>query len=134
MSDAQSPLHATDRVSLQADPWMPEFGMGFEAFVEEGEESMVDATVESEDWSQPVVPRARPQRELWFVDGVRRIDLRLLASRGGRRAPGLIGSFAVGAVHCVDRADFGEHQVDRAVILGGGFQPEKLALRCGKTV
>ena len=113
---------------------MPEFGMGFEAFVEEEDEGQVDAKVESEDWSRPVVPAARPPRDLWFVDGVRRVDLRLIASRGGQRSPGLIGSFAVGSVRCAERARFGEVMVGRSVILGGGRVPERFELRRGSTI
>ena len=42
-----------------------------------------------------------------FVDGVRRIELRLEASLDGRRVPGLFGSFAVGSVCSDGAATFG---------------------------
>jgi hypothetical protein len=69
---------------------------------------------------------------VWFVDGVRRIELRLEATLDGRRVPGLFGSFAVGSV-CSDRAaTFGEHRVGRVLVTGGGVEaPEWIEVGIG---
>ena len=106
---------------LRADPWAPEYGMGFEARVEEPD-ALADATVETGDWTRPVAPEASLSTgPVWFVDGVRRVELRLQAQDGPVRAPGLFGSFAVGAVRCDGRATFEQHRVGRRVVVGGGL-------------
>ena len=66
-------------------------------------------------------PRTAPTRRGAAVDGVRRVELRLLADEGPARAPGLFGSFAVGSVRCDGRAAFDQHLVGRALIVGGGL-------------
>jgi hypothetical protein len=68
---------------------------------------------------------------VWFVDGVRRVELRLLAEDGGRRAFGLFGTYAVGAVRSDGPAVFADHQVDRAVVVGGGLQPDEVRVAVG---
>jgi hypothetical protein len=105
---------------LRADPWAPEYGMGFEARLDEPCPS-ADTGVETADWTAPIGTGAPQAQELCFVDGVRRIELRLLADEAGARAPGLFGSFAVGAVRCDGRATFDEHRIRRALIVGGGL-------------
>jgi len=77
-------------VVLRADPWMPDYGMGFEVAADEPSGS-VDPFVETEDWTKG---RSGAQRAgaLVFVDGVRRVELRVVASHGARRAAGLFGS------------------------------------------
>jgi uncharacterized protein len=120
-------------VALWADPWNPEFGMGFEPPLEEATSHRADPFVETEDWSRSIVaaPQVKPT-PVWFVDGVRRVELRVLADEGDRRMPGLFGSFAVGAVHCDGKAAFGEHRVGRALILGGGMMPDGVKVPCGR--
>lgn len=112
---------------LRADPWMPDYGMGFEVAMDEEPAARTDPFVETEDWSRGRggVPRAEA---LWFVDGVRRAELRLVASDGARRGPGLFGSYAVGSVRSNGRADFGPHAVRRALVLGGGLSGDGLTL------
>ena len=120
---------------LRADPWDPEFGMGFQAAAEEPSAARADPFVETEDWSTPLSPKQDPVTiPLWFVDGVRRVDLRLLAEEGDRRVPGLFGSYAVGAVRAEGRATFEDHRVGRAVVLGGGVFPDRVEIRAGHDV
>jgi hypothetical protein len=118
-------------VVLRADPWSPEYGMGFEPAFEESPLPRADPTVETEDWSAPITPPPAAPRPLWFVDGVRRVDLRLLADEGDLRVPGLFGSYAVGAVRCDGRASFEAAWVSRAVVLGGGVVPQRAEVPCG---
>jgi hypothetical protein len=117
-------------VVLRADPWAPDYGMGFPARVEEIP-PLVDPLVESADWSRPAAPAAVTTGSVWFVDGVRRVELRLVADDGGRRAPGLFGSYAVGAVRCDGRARFDGHRVGRAVVIGGGMVADRVEVRVG---
>jgi uncharacterized protein len=117
-------------VELRVDPWAPERGMGFEAAIDETP-ATADPFVESSDWTRPrAVPPAEPGL-VWFVDGVRRIELRLVVSDGGRRPFGLFGSTAVGAVRCDGRASFGAHHIGRWLVVGGGVRADPVELDIG---
>jgi uncharacterized protein len=115
---------------LRADPWAPEYGMGFEARLDETP-ARADPTVETDDWSRGISPQELPPCPAWFVDGVRRIELRLVADDGGRRAPGLFGSWAVGTVLCDGAASFGEYDVGRSIVIGGGLRAERVEIQVG---
>ena len=122
-------------LELRADPWAPEYGMGFQPAVSEEErEPLADPFVETRDWSTPIDAPPGPASPLWFVDGVRRVEVGLQATDGGRSVPGLFGSWAVGTVRCDGRAAFGEHAVGRALVLGGGVVGEPVELRVGSHV
>jgi hypothetical protein len=121
-------------VVLKADPWSPDYGAGAEApFEEDVSQVVVDTTVETTSWDAAVVPRPCPQEAVTFVDGVMRIDMRVLAQEGHRRAWGLLGSFAAGGVSCDEVATFvaEDHQVGRALILGGRITSDPLELTAG---
>ena len=105
--------------------------MGFEPTFEDSPLPRADPSVETSDWSHPVRSSTVRAGPMWFVDGVRRVELRLLADEGDRRVHGLLGSFAVGAVRSDGRATFQAHRVCRAVILGGGVVPERARVPCG---
>jgi hypothetical protein len=115
---------------LRADPWQPAYGMGFEG-TEPETDALVDPTVETDNWSLPRVPAVDPPRTTWFIDGVRRLELRLLATANGRQRPAAFGSYAAGSVRCADRAEFGEHCVERRLIVGGGLPLEDVTVACG---
>lgn len=119
-------------LTLRADPWMPEYGMGFDVRFDEPP-ATVEPFVESEDWSVPRAPEVPEPIAVHFVDGVRRIDLRLLADQDGRRAPGLFGTHAVGVARCAERAELGEGEVGRVVVLGGGLVPAPVEIDCGSS-
>ncbi|HEX9377382.1 MAG TPA: hypothetical protein VGB19_14240 [Actinomycetota bacterium] len=119
-------------LKLRADPWMPDFGMGFQAAVEDESSAQASPFVEREDWSEalsaepPEVPGA-----VWFVDGVRRVEVRVIADADGRRVAGLFGSHAVGSVCSDGKATFGEHRVGRVLVTGGGVQPDPVTIDVG---
>jgi hypothetical protein len=115
---------------LRADPWAPGYGMGFEARVDEPYPA-ADTAVETADWTTPLGTAAASAGSVCFVDGVRRVELRVLADEGPARAPGLFGSFAVGAVRCDGRAAFDEHLVGRALIVGGGLPARSIDIAAG---
>ena len=117
-------------VMLRADPWAPDYGMGFDAAGEEPA-GAVDTMVETENWSTPLSAPRPEGCPVWFVDGVRRVELRLVAQDSGRRAAGLFGSYAVGSVVCDDRSTFGEHLVCRSVVLAGGLPAQRVEVSAG---
>src|SRR2546428_7882804 len=99
--------------------------MGFERAFEESPLPRADPTVETEDWSAPIAPPPAVPGPLWFVDGVRRVDLRLLADEGERRGPGPFGPSAVGARRGDGRASLEAGRVGPAGVLGGGGVPQR---------
>jgi hypothetical protein len=105
---------------LKPDPWNADYGAGAEAPFDDDTPVVVDTEVETPNWSVPVVPPPCPDEAVIFVDGVMRIDLRVMAEDGDARAWGLLGSFGAGAVRCDGRASFldGPEPVGRALILG----------------
>jgi hypothetical protein len=120
-------------VTLRADPWSPDYGGDVEATLAAGEgtEIQVDATIETADWSHAIEPAAGPGGPLLFVDGVRRVELRVLAEDGARRAWGLAGSYAVGAVRSDGRASYEPPVVGRILALGAAIQAPDLVVRNG---
>ncbi|HEY7875482.1 MAG TPA: hypothetical protein VIG64_10210 [Actinomycetota bacterium] len=122
-------------IQLRADPWRPDHGVGAEvSFEDEMTRAITDPTVETEDWSRPVSPPPCPQDAVVFVDGVMRAELRVMASDGDKRAWGLIGSFAAGAVRCDGSASFvaEERPVGRTFLLGGRIEAPDLEITIGQ--
>ena len=118
-------------VVLRADPWSPEYGMGLETAGLEEPALPVDPFVESRDWSRAVRPVAGQPEPVVFVDGVRRVEVRLWAEDSGQRVPGVLGTWAVGSVLCDGQASFGEERVGRALVLGGGVALPPPVIRAG---
>jgi len=109
--------------ALRLDPWPPDYDSAIQfADLEEPSAGTVDPTVETQDW-KPICPGGgHAYHELCFVDGVRRVEARVLADSGGKIVHGLLGSIGVGAVRAKDdNASFTELAVSRLLILGGGF-------------
>ncbi len=110
---------------------MPEYGMGLEVRFDEPPAD-VDPFVETEDWSAPR-PAAQANGPAHFVDGVRRIELRVIADVDGRRVAGLFGTYATGSALCDSGASFGGPEIGRCLILGGGARPEPIGIGVGGT-
>ena len=124
-------------VDLRADPWRPDFGAGAEiGFDEEITNAAVDVAVETTDWSRGVTPAPCDPEAFCFVDGVMRSELRVLASDGDKRAWGLIGSFAAGAVVCNGRALFTAEDtpIGRVMLLGSRVEAPGLQIQIGKSL
>jgi hypothetical protein len=119
-------------VVLRADPWNPDYGMGYEAQAEEPG-LRADPSVETSDWSAPRSPAAPRPEPVWFVDGVRRVELRVVAEDGDARGFGLFGSYAVGSVRCDGKAAFGQHHVCHAVVVGSGIVHDPVEVAVGGT-
>lgn len=79
--------------------------------------------VEVEGTWKPIVPPAGdPPDRMTFVDGVRRVEARLVVQRPGGIAHGVFASWAVGSVDLDSgEARFDVEEVDRAVLLGAGL-------------
>ena len=108
------------RYTLRLDPWAAEF----EGMVQVSEEEAavpVDIRVEQAAWAA-IRPAATPRPvRIAFVDGVRRIEHRLLIGDGERTVFGLLGSFGVGAVLVDTTARVGYETIGRVAVAGGGL-------------
>jgi len=109
------------RYTLRLDPWGAEFE-GMIQVSEEEEAVPVDTRVEQAAWAAIRPPAAPPPGRIAFVDGVRRIEHRLLVGDGERTVFGLLGSFGVGAVLVDGTARVGHETVGRVAVAGGGLE------------
>ena len=116
-------------VGLRVDPWDPEYGGSVD--IEEGPPPSVTLDVEDGPWEARVpAPPARLPR-CAFVDGVRRIDVRLYAEEDTRVAPALAGSWAVGSAWADEPPVIDHVNVGRALVVGGGLRHPDLAVEIG---
>jgi uncharacterized protein len=111
-------------LKVRVGPWDVEYGSETQTGYggELGpEEVSLDVEVPTTKW-QPVTPSsARLPPRLVFVDGVRRLEVRLLVKDGGQFCHGAFGSFAVGsAVVTEGVARHDQALVGRLVVVGSG--------------
>ncbi|HZT97572.1 MAG TPA: DNA double-strand break repair nuclease NurA [Chloroflexota bacterium] len=107
---------------LRVDPWDPDYG----ASVETDEDP--DRPPPPLDFEEPVIWAAitRPPPETTpccaFIDGIRRVDLRLFAEDGDIIAPALAGSVAVGVAWSSRPPTIDDIRVVRVLLVGRGMQ------------
>jgi hypothetical protein len=112
-------------LAVQLDPWQVDYGSELPLDdVEEpapDEAVVLDVEVSSEKW-QPIRPgEGALPTQLIFVDGVRRIEARLIVRRQERLCHGAFGSYAVGAVKVLDSAAVCEvPRIGRIIVIGSG--------------
>ncbi|MGH9821915.1 MAG: hypothetical protein ACREDR_01450 [Blastocatellia bacterium] len=117
---------ANTRILL--DPWPAEYEspIQIEDAEEDGAAAAVDTSVEDAAW-KAVGPSLKERPEtIYFVDGVRRVEARIILDDGsGRLIRGLFGSVGVGAVKVQNnKAEFEEIRILRNIISGSGVAPE----------
>src|SRR5690349_17736670 len=118
---------------LKLDPWPAEFDSPLAIEEAVGLPRQVDASVECAEWAA-VPARGGSGVCCSFVDGVRRVEARVLGDKDGALVHGLLGSLAAGFVRAADGvARFGDVQVGRYLILGKGAA-ESMDLRVGGQV
>jgi len=113
---------------VRIDPWAVEYGSetptDFQADPDDG--AAVDPFVEHDigAWAPLVPPPVDPPEQLAIVDGVRRMEARLVITDQGQLLHGLLGAYGVGVVHCRNGlATFGEEVRGRVIIFGSGQKP-----------
>lgn len=113
---------------MYVEGWAPEYGAPFDPDEQlapaEGE---IDPTVERTDW-EPLEGTDDGCERIAFVDGVRRVDARLLMDDpAAGPIPGICGTFAVGATlwHRPERrSEIRDVKVERWAVLAGGHADE----------
>jgi hypothetical protein len=118
---------------LRVDPWDPEYGASVE--LEPDLEAPVGLYLDTESsapW-KPLPPGTEDGLPCCaFVDGVRRIDVRLFAEDDGVEAPGLAGSWAVGCAWSTRPPRVDDVVVGRELVVGGGLDAPPLEVAIGR--
>jgi hypothetical protein len=121
---------------VRIDPWAVEYGAETPTeFQADNDELEVDPVVERDvaTWS-PIVPGSTElPDELAIVDGIRRMEARLVVTKSGRVLHGALGTYGVGVVRCRNGyATFGEELHGRVIIFGAGeIPPVSIAISPG---
>jgi hypothetical protein len=111
------------KTRLRLDPWPGDYDSGIPLDEAEVTDAQVDTRVEHHDWT-PVNPVQELAGSVYFVDGVRRVEARVLLDQPGVNGltHGLFGSLATGAVRCGGNAAFDSVVVKRIFVLGQGIE------------
>lgn len=116
---------------LRVDPWDPEYGGSVE-IDDDLDAPTVEFEVEPGEWRPRSTEEVRPDLPCCaFVDGVRRIDVRLFAEEDNVVAPALAGSWAVGASWATRPPRLDRVHVGRALVVGGGMNHQELIALIG---
>jgi hypothetical protein len=113
----------TGNPRIRLDPWAAEYEGAIQ--IGNGDEGLepprVDIRVESTIWDAIPPSAAKSRPRLAFVDGVRRIEHRLLVEDGDGTVFGLLGSFGVGAAVVDGAARVAHETVGRVAVTGAGL-------------
>src|SRR5262245_12212235 len=111
-------------LELRLDPWQVEYGpeLPRDSDDESADESPAfDVELPLTHWTPLEPTHALELDRLAFVDGVRRLDARVIAQREHCVLHGGFGSHAVGSVFVAgSSAVCGEPRIGRVLVLGGG--------------
>lgn len=126
----ETPHNAFGGLAVRIDPWQPEFGPEFAALDDaapSGAHDTADIEIErpAVSWS-PIPPGAGTprQRDVWFIDGVRRLEVRVTARSAAGYCFGAFGAYGVGAVSLSSGpARFERFAVGRLFALASAEQP-----------
>lgn len=123
---------------VRLDPWEAEYSgeLLLEAGVPEPAEDVDLAVEQQPDSWKPVIPAvAEVPGTIIFIDGVRRVEARLLVRHGDRLIHGAIGSYGVGAVRVTnEQAVCRQEEIGHIAALGSGERlPQPLNLGAALT-
>jgi hypothetical protein len=122
-------------LALRLDPRPINYESAIQVEEDDGPDADVDPYVEATDWV-PITPEPRALPDaVAFVDGVQRVEMRVIGDENGRMVYGALASVSVGAVfHTEGRARTESRLPDRVLALSdGGSGPASLAVECGPT-
>ena len=103
MTTASHNLHSVP-LTLRLDPWTPTYESAVQ-LEDDGDASPADVSpfVETKDW-RPLAPEfvERP-KTISFIDGVQRVEMRVIGDDDGRMVYGAFASIGIGAVRSEER-------------------------------
>src|SRR2546422_135299 len=123
-------------VRLRLDPWPGDYDGPFQVEeFEEGAVGEIDSEVEGISWTAVRPKKFERPEPLFFVDGVRRIEARVIADDdSGRIVHGLFGSVAAGSVRVgKNDAIFEDIRIKRHIVLGSGLVGDPEMMTIGNT-
>ncbi|MCI0885746.1 MAG: hypothetical protein J4N92_06110, partial [Chloroflexi bacterium] len=86
-------------LTLRLDPWTPTYESALQIDEDEtGPQPDVDPFVETDDWRAREPQFVERPATIAFVDGVQRVEMRVIGDRDGKTVYGAFASVAVGAV------------------------------------
>jgi len=121
-------------LTLKIDPWNPAYESAIQLDELAGQPETVDTSVETDDWSAPpaAAPESRPET-IVFIDGVQRVDVRVIGDESGRIVYGAFSSLAVGAVLVTGRlAELSAGMPERILALTDGAHSDPVNIRAGR--
>jgi hypothetical protein len=119
---------------VRIDPWEVDYGSEtpLEPLAAQPDEDVaLDVELPPDQWTHVRPGLTRSPERLYFVDGVRRLETRLVVRHDGGVVHGGFGSYAVGCVEVrTGRASFGDMDLGREVVLGSGERlPQDVPVR-----
>ena len=123
-------MTTTRERSLRLDPWAAEYE-GSVQIGDDEEPAGVDTSVETAAWKAIRPPPGPAAALLALVDGVRRVEHRVLVDDLGRTVFGLLGSFGTGAATIDGEARLGHERVGRVLATGAGLRLEPFVASVG---
>lgn len=125
-------------LALRIDPWASEYDSALQLDEEpDQQESLpgVRTDVETDDWRLIEPPHQPMPSPVVFIDGVQRIELRVLTDHEGRLAYGAFASVGVGAVFASEGEPYIESQpASRTLALSCGLTDDTWSVPCGSAV
>jgi len=108
-------------VRFTVDPWDPAYGSSVESeLMQSAIEAEVEIEVPAGEWApRDPASAAEIPDAIVFVDGVRRVEARAWIETGETAVPGILASFAAGAVRCDGVAKIVDPLVGRGVFAPG---------------
>jgi hypothetical protein len=123
-------------LSLRIDPWTPDYESAIRFEGDPDDDPPVDTSVETDDW-RPIRPSDSigfPET-VFFIDGVRRIDVGVIREEDQKLVFGLLGSYAAGvSEYRSGNGTIGETRIRRRVVLGAGIRHDPIDIEAGSAV
>ena len=123
-------------LTLRLDPWTPTYESAFQIDEDDGNGSPaeVEPYVETDEWRPRLPDFVEKPETIAFVDGVQRVEMRVIGDNGGRTVYGAFASVAVGAAfvregHCAVTAELPL----RVLALSDGESHPDVAVPCGES-
>jgi hypothetical protein len=117
---------------LRVDPWDPEFGASTEfGLLHEEAPQTVEFAIEDRPWEPIPLQQLEELPCCAFIDGVRRIDVRLFAEENEAVAPALADSWAVGSAWSTRPPEIAKVAIGRNLVVGGGLAHDDVVVSVG---
>jgi len=121
-------------LTLRLDPWTPTYESALQIEDDEtGPQLVVDPFVETDDWRAREPQFVERPGTIAFVDGVQRVEMRVIGDRDGKAVYGAFASVAVGAVFAREGgSDVAAETPLRVLALADGETHEPVSVPCGE--